>query len=519
MAVKTIRKLVVTFALLTACAQASVQHATVEHGSDPVSRPASRAVALDAAVASIRPADFYARIGFLASDALGGRDTPSPGLEAAAAYLASEFHRFGLHPAGDPGSFLQRYPYTVRAVAAADLRFDVRVGDMRRSYVARSDFYAQPGLRESFDGGLVFTGTVVARAAALRGRAVIIAPPAALTSAETARARMLADSAGAGGLVVVLPAEVTATRLSNITPSTRVVGSIPVFFLRRDRAVQLFRDAGLDFTALARVRATPRSVVLPNATVSAHARSSETVHHVPNVAGLLEGSDPQLKHTYVVFSAHIDHVGSSCRGITPQDNICNGADDDASGTAAIVELAEAFSLLPVRPKRSVIFLGVSGEERGLLGSRHFADAPPVPIDSIIANVNIDMIGRNHPDSVVVIGQKYSTLGRLLHTVNQLHPELRMTVADDLWPEQNYFFRSDHYNFARREVPVIFFFTGTHEDYHAVTDHVDRIDLDKITRITRLIFYYANELANDVRRPAWDPAGLEEVRRLVAGRRG
>jgi Zn-dependent M28 family amino/carboxypeptidase len=133
-------------------------------------------------------------------------------------------------------------------------------------------------------------------------------------------------------------------------------------------------------------------------------------------------------------------------------------------------------------------------------------------------VNIDMIGRNHPDSVVVIGQKYSTLGRLLHTVNQLHPELRMTVSEDLWPEQNFFFRSDHFNFARRDVPAIFFFTGTHEDYHAASDHVEKIDLDKITRVTRLIFHYANEIANDVRRPVWDPAGLEEVRRLVASRR-
>jgi Zn-dependent M28 family amino/carboxypeptidase len=221
-----------------------------------------------------------------------------------------------------------------------------------------------------------------------------------------------------------------------------------------------------------------------------------------------------LKNTYVVFSAHIDHVGSGCRGTSPQDNICNGADDDASGTSAIIELAEAFAQLPVRPKRSLIFLGVSGEEKGLRGSSYYADNPTVPIESIVANVNIDMIGRNNPDSVVVIGQTYSSLGPLLHRVNQQHAELRMTVSDDLWPQQRFFFRSDHYNFARREVPAIFFFTGTHEDYHAASDHVEKIDLNKITRITRLIFYYANEIANDTNKPQWDPAGLEEVRRLV-----
>jgi len=183
-----------------------------------------------------------------------------------------------------------------------------------------------------------------------------------------------------------------------------------------------------------------------------------------------------------------------------------------------MELAEAFSQLPVAPKRSIIFLGVSGEEKGLLGSSYFADNPTVPIDSIVANVNIDMIGRNNPDSVVVIGKDYSSLGPLLEQINTQHPELRMTTSDDLWPEQRFFFRSDHFNFARREVPAIFFFTGTHEDYHRPSDTVDKIDTDKITRIARLIFYYTNAIANDEARPQWDPEGLEEVRRLVSQRR-
>jgi hypothetical protein len=514
------RELVLLSAIAAACVQGPLQRATVEQAPARGQHTASVSAdaSLAAAASSIRPADFFARIGFLASDALGGRDTPSPGLEAAAAYIASEFHRFGLRPAGDPGSFVQRWPYPTRALDLAVMRFEISVGGARRVYAPRSDFYAQPGLRGSFSGGLVFIGGAVVRAEALRGRAAIIAPAVALTQLELSRARALADSAGASALVVVLAPDVDAERGATAAGQGRGAGAIPVFFLRRERAGELFRDVGLDFAALTRA-AAPRPVVLTRATLAANASIAETVHRVPNVAGMLEGSDPQLKHTYVIFSAHIDHVGSGCRGTSTEDNICNGADDDASGTSAIIELAEAFSMLPVKPKRSLIFLGVSGEEKGLLGSRHFADNPTVPIDSIVANVNIDMIGRNQPDSVVVIGQKYSTLGRLLHTVNQLHPELRLTVSDDLWPEQNFFFRSDHFNFVRREVPAIFFFTGMHEDYHAVSDHVEKIDLDKITRITRLIFYYANEIANDVRKPAWDPAGLEEVRRLVAGRRG
>jgi Zn-dependent M28 family amino/carboxypeptidase len=511
---------VVTASVLAACGQGSMQHASVQPSTAAWSRNDSSTAGAEAAVvSSIRPADFYARIGFLASDALGGRDTPSPGLEAAAAYLASEFHRFGLRPGGDADTFLQRYPYPTRTIDVAALQLDVRAGETRRSFSPGTDFYAQPGIRGSFTGGIVFTGLAVTRSSLLRGRAALITPAGVMTPVEVARARAVVDSVGAGALIVVLPADVTAERVASMRPSARGAGTIPVFFLRRDRAAQLFRDAALGVVALTRAQPITKPVLLPNTTLTANAAIHEAVHQVPNVVGLLEGSDPLLRHTYVVFSAHFDHVGSGCRGVTQQDNICNGADDDASGTSAIVELAEAFSLLPAKPKRSLIFLAVSGEEKGLLGSHYFTEHPIVPIDSIVANVNIDMIGRNHPDSVVVIGQKYSTLGRLLHTVNQLHPELRMTVSDDLWPEQSFFFRSDHFNFARREVPAIFFFTGTHEDYHAVSDHVEKIDLDKITRITRLIFYYANDLANDVRRPAWDPAGLEEVRRLVASRRG
>jgi Zn-dependent M28 family amino/carboxypeptidase len=197
------------------------------------------------------------------------------------------------------------------------------------------------------------------------------------------------------------------------------------------------------------------------------------------------------------------------------NRVCNGADDNASGTAAILELAEAFAALPVPPRRSLMFLAVSGEEKGLLGSAYFAGNPTVPIDSIVANINLDMLSRNHPDSVVVIGQTYSSLGPLLHQVNDRHPELAMTVSDDLWPEQRFFYRSDHFSFARREVPALFFFTGVHEDYHRPTDTVDRIDLDKVTRITRLVFHYGLAIANDAERPAWDPAGLDEIRRLSA----
>jgi len=227
----------------------------------------------------------------------------------------------------------------------------------------------------------------------------------------------------------------------------------------------------------------------------------------PNTVGILEGSDPQLKHEYIVYSAHMDHIG-----ITPgqADSINNGADDDASGTTGVVELAEAFSRPGARPKRSIIFLTVSGEEKGLWGSDHFAGHPPVPVGQIVANINMDMIGRNWPDTIVAIGKEHSDLGATLDRVNAAHPELRMTAIDDRWPEERFYFRSDHYNFARRGVPVLFFFNGVHQDYHEVTDSPEKIDSEKEARILKLLYYLGQEIGNAPERPRWNPDSRKEI---------
>ena len=169
----------------------------------------------------------------------------------------------------------------------------------------------------------------------------------------------------------------------------------------------------------------------------------------------------------------MDHVGIGAP--VNGDSIYNGADDDASGTTGVIELAEALSRPGARPKRSVIFLTVSGEEHGLWGSGWFSEHPAVPMSQIIADLNIDMIGRNWKDTIVVIGKEHSDLGATLDRVNRAHPELDMKAIDDIWPEENFYFRSDHYNFARKGVPILFFFNGTHPDYHGPNDEPDRIE--------------------------------------------
>ena len=229
----------------------------------------------------------------------------------------------------------------------------------------------------------------------------------------------------------------------------------------------------------------------------------------PNVVGILEGSDPVLAEEYVVFSAHMDHIGIGPPN-AEGDSINNGADDDGSGTTAVLEIAEAYASLATKPKRSMIFLLVSGEEKGLWGSAYFTANPPVPTERMVADLNIDMVGRNWPDTIVAIGMEHSDLGQTLGLVNEAHPELGMTAIDDLWPEERFYFRSDHYNFARAGVPVLFFFNGTHEDYHGRDDEVDRIDAEKAARISQLIFYLGYELASRPERPRWNPESRRQI---------
>ncbi len=239
----------------------------------------------------------------------------------------------------------------------------------------------------------------------------------------------------------------------------------------------------------------------------------------PNVAAVLPGGDPALRDEYVVFSAHMDHVGVGPPD-ADGDSVYNGADDDASGTAAVLEIAEAFAALERAPPRSTVFLLVSGEERGLHGSRAYADAPPEPVASgrMVANLNMDMVGRNWPDTIVAVGKEHSDLGATLERVNAAHPELGMTAIDDPWPEENFYFRSDHFNFARNGVPVLFFFNGTHEDYHRPSDEVEAIDAEKGARLARLVFHLGLEIASAREAPKWDPSSRRRIAETIEGRR-
>lgn len=474
---------------------------------------------LTRALNSITPADVRRRIAVIADDSMRGRNTPSPELEEVAHWIAGEFRRFGLKPGGDGGSFLQRYALDrVQFVPESSAAFVHGGGDATLTY--GSDFYFSDNGFESgqYAGPAVLIGGPLDAAApfdtaALAGKMLVVTNTARrrvdrarLVSWQPAGVVYLNDESDS-----VWARRVVSASGPELRNPARRVGHSAVLSVRLAALQRLFASLGIDPVAArggTAMTATPLPGILfhVHATVNVVERAS-----APNVVGILEGSDPRLKREYVIFSGHMDHVGVG----TPVngDSIFNGADDDASGTIGVVMLAQAFSQLRPRPKRSLVFLTVSGEEKGLWGSAYFTENPTVPLRQVVADLNTDMIGRNWKDTIVVIGKEHSDLGATLNRVGAEHPELNMRPIDDLWPQESFYTRSDHYNFARKGVPILFFFNGTHPDYHGRGDEVSKIDAEKESRIIKLVFYLGLDVANRAQRPQWNP---DSYRRIVDG---
>ena len=487
--------------------------------------------AIQRAVNSITPADVIKRIGILADDSMKGRATPSPELEKVASYIAGEFKRFGLKPGGDDGSYLQRYGIVQKQMDTAASAL-VIAGRATTTLKAGVDVnilpFAPPPTREVSGPVVLFTGQpdsanplagtdVKGAWLALIGTAT---PQGVPIDGLTIQAGF---QAGAVGVIIISnrPDAQWQNRLARVAnPSVSLEAREPAADSSTQRGLVEIRDQtaasllGID-PAAARAAAARSAQRLEGVTVTFRAKQRVLSRlSAPNVIGVLEGSDPKLKKEYVFFTGHMDHIGTpgageGCRA-QGADSICNGADDDASGTTAVIEAAEAFSLLTPRPKRSLVFMTVSGEERGLWGSEYFSDHPTVPLADIVADLNSDMVGRNWKDTIAVIGKEHSDLGVTLNRVGKAHPELHMAPIDDIWPQENFYFRSDHYNFARKGVPILFFFNGTHPDYHQASDEVSKIDGEKESRIIKLVFYLGLDVANAAARPQWNPESYKRI---------
>ncbi len=455
----------------------------------------------------------------IADDSMLGRDTPSRGLDLTARYVAANFRRLGLKPGGDSGTYLQRYRISPHKIDVTHSAAVFRAGDVTAtaSFARNARYLAGPRHGHPITGPAVLLAGALDSAfiasTDLTGRVVLFVAEVGVRASKT-NALYAAIVARRPRAVAVVTDRSPAAFASLVAsqaggnPDVDLDGDdAPVGFEAHQRALAgVFAALGLDPDAL---RASERPVHQPLTDLTVTVTLSDVPGSdafAPNAVGIIPGTDPALRNEYLVFSAHMDHLGT--HPSSTRDSVFNGADDDASGTSAVMALAEAFARMPTR--RSIIFLTVSGEEKGLWGSQWFTAHPPVPIDRIVADLNLDMIGRNWKDTIAVIGREQSDLGATLARVNAAHPELDMHAIDDIWPQENFYYRSDHYNFARRGVPILFFFNGTHADYHQPSDSPDKIDAEKESRIVKLVYYLGQAVGNADDRPKWD----ERAYRLI-----
>ena len=484
---------------------------------------------------------------FIASDELEGRDTPSRGLDTAAKFLALNLARWGFKPAGDNGTFFQRI----------ELRRDrADTGQTKVEYSGRTlttglDFLPAAG-SGTVSGSLVFAGNGwfvksknidAYKGIDPAGKIAVIfgtpnVRPRGISGADMGKQGEdsmnpidYARQKGVVGLIYIPDFQYLAnwqrTRLRIVERGSTVVAKfqpqnappLPSIVISPEIANALFAGepqsaTGIFNSSYGTDVPTPFAMRDQKKITMSLASNTETVP-TQNVIAVWEGSDPLLKSQYVALGAHYDHVGSGCPS-NGTDTICNGADDDGSGTTALLGMAEALAKAPTRPKRSILFVWHCGEEKGLWGSRYFVEYPTVPLNDIVAQINLDMIGRSKkaddtnsrndsltgPDSIYLIGSTMMSteLGELVNTVNKSFLNLTFdTKYDDPKDPNRFFYRSDHYNYARKGIPIIFFFDGVHEDYHRAGDHADKIDYEKMEKVTRTIYMTTWEIANRAER--------------------
>ena len=489
--------------------------------------PAVPAVPAAPAV-SVAPAALGEHIRVLAHDSMEGRGTGTPGYARAARYVAGQFEKFGLEPAGADGWF-QAVRLSHARTENGSVVLDGPSG--RRMLVRDADFIAVPDpLRPTSEvsAPLVRAGFGVTAPGRsyddysgidARGKIVVLTSgaPASFPAVERAhyatnREKMRnAVAHGAVGILAVRSREVTFPWERQVRQARggamRWLGpdGTPQDVFPGIRAIALLSDSA--------AAALLASGLPGTATIGVTTRHAQL--ESPNVVALLRGSDPRLRDEYVVITAHLDHlgVGQPVNG----DSIYNGALDNASGTAALLEVARAFAAMRERPRRSILFVAVTGEEMGLLGSDYFAQHPTVPKERIVADVNIDGLSILYPfRDAVAFGSEHSTLDSV---VARAAAGMGVTLSPDPFPQETFFVRSDQYSFVRQGIPSVFLFMGLKGDsgldaaarfrgwmaerYHTPQDDLDQpMDLEAGARHATLSWRVALAIANAEARPAW-----------------
>lgn len=467
-----------------------------------------------------------ARLHFISAPELEGRETTFRGQKIAARYIASEFQRIGLKPIGDSGSYFQRFNVEATKISEkANITVTNKSG--ATSYSFRGDFLTLSGQEKEILGPVLFIGHIDTKVDSLltKGHIVVALAGRKEDARDTSvvpirRIQFLRQFPGSLATLVItddsgaasfsrLNARYGARLESGVMqvagPEARAQrGFSSAIYIDARMASAILSETGKTLTQLREAAFQDSEfapVSLSQTMLTIDVRSAKEIKTTENVVGFLEGSDPKLKQEVVVFTAHYDHLGLGANG-----SIYYGADDDGSGTVTVIELAQAFAANPVKPKRSLVFMTVVGEEKGLWGSDWYVKHPIIPLEKTIADLNTDMIGRmdkkyddlKNPNYVYVIGSdKISTqLDSILKRSNKESENIILdyTYNDDKDPNQ-FYRRSDHYNFAKNGVPIVFFFTGVHADYHQVTDTVDKILFDRMERIVRMIYYTGWKVAN------------------------
>ena len=513
---------------------------------------------------SLRAADdpasrWWAHVAFLASDALEGRDTGSEGHKKAAAYVAEQFKAAGLAPAGTSG-YLQPVKFTSRKIVEAQsslaLVRDGKADPVTLGTDAAFSMRIDPA--PTVDAGLAFVGYGLQipelkiddlAGQDLRGKVVVYlvgsptgVPDALGAHAQSAAARWAAlKRAGAIGAIVVQhpgrqepPWE--RSSLARLQPAMSLAdaslhdtaGQQVAIAFNPASAERLFAGSGHTFAEIVKLADDRKPLpVFPLPTsVRATVKVETASVTSDNVVGLLRGSDPALRDEYVVLSGHLDHLGVG--GAVNGDRIYNGAMDNASGIASLIETARALAGAPQRPKRSVLFVAVTAEEKGLLGSRYFASHPTVAAKGIVANINMDMFLPLFPmKSVMVFGLDESDLGA---AVREVAAAMSLAVQGDPEPLRNRFIRSDQYSFIRQGVPALALKVGyapdspdaathaawTKDRYHAPADDLQQpIDRGSAVTFNEFLVRLSTVVANQPQRPRWTDTSF--FKRFAAAR--
>lgn len=489
---------------------------------------------------------------YLASDELMGRNTPSPYLDTAAAYIAAKFQEYGLAPVN--GTYFHRYE--LQRTRLGDTSIFVVHGHKEQEFVLKSDFipFRQSGSGTLRQANITFVGYGITApeygyddyaSIDIQGNIAVILKGEPRTTDSTifnglslspyAEVRSkIANARLHGAAAVVLIADPRTTR--NLRPVGFAwpslyphlpADALPLRLPDPDTPDIPVLDAGENIItalfgsvdSLSSIQKTidttlrPHSFLFQNTTADINLVLAVERYTVSNVMGILPGKT--LPQEFVVLGAHYDHVGYFTPGpnaaemnetenetSAPLDSIYNGADDNASGTTGLLLAAEAFARAPQPPNRSMLFLAFSGEEKGLLGSRAFVNTSPIPLPQMVAMLNMDMIGRNSSDSLSIGGNTRSPeLSQWNEQENQHMPH-PFALAYNI---EKYFFRSDQANFAKHNIPVLFYHSGEHDDYHRVTDGVEKINYTKLLRTTELCARVAWRVANERVLPTYTPA--------------